>query len=471
MEKRRVWRLCGLAVVLAAVTAAALTITVDPTQRYQRIVGFGGSPNSANPASTALVSDLVSDAGVSVMRDDWCNNLDALTPYWNAGCHTMVASCWSPPASMKDNGSTTNGGHLLASKYDAFGTYTVQQLTAFRNAHGGELYAISPQNEPAFVEFYNSCVYEGADLTEVTKVIGRKIREAGLHTKIFLPEDVYDNWSNDGKYFGPLLQDSVATSYVSALAFHGYTANGITPAQMSAGQLGRMYTQAHSKGWELWQTENAGSKNLNYAYDVIACLRYGKVSMYMKFDIVAGNTGSDEYYIAGSTKNLTYYVAKCINRFVRPGAVQIRSFSPDSATFSAFVAFHDSAASALTVTLATAATAQTVTLAGANLPTTLQKWVANASTNCVNQGNVAPSSAISVPANSVVTLYGMGYTPPATSVKTPSSLVRSEQRAADRERVYDVGGRRVAVRHGSAAGLAVVVRGRQAMLRTQGGVF
>jgi O-glycosyl hydrolase len=456
---------------MAAISAAALTITIDPSKRYQTIVGFGGSPNDANPTTAALASDLVNDACVSVMRDDWCNTWPGLTNFWNAGCHTMVASCWSPPASMKDNGSTANGGHLLASKYDAFAQYTVQQLNAFKTQYGGELYALSPQNEPAFVESYNSCIYDGADLIQVMKVIGQKIRQAGLHTKIFLPEDVYDNWNADGKYFGPLLQDSVATSYVSALAFHGYTANGITPAQMSAGQLGRMYTQAHSKGWQLWQTENAGSKNLNYAYDVIACLRYGKVSMYMKFDIVAGNTGSDEYYIAGSTKNLTYYVAKCINKFIRPGAVQIGSSSPDSATFGAFVAFYDSAASALTVTLATAATAQTLTLAGANLPATFQKWVANSSTNCVDQGNVSPSSSITIPANSVTSLYATGYTPPVTGVRTPSALVRPARRTAGTERVYDVGGRRMAMQHGSAAGLAVVVHNGRAMLRTQRGGF
>jgi len=254
---------------------------------------------------------------------------------------------------------------------------------------------------------------------------------------------VYSNWSQDGKYFGPLLADTAVQKYICALAFHGYTADGITPAQMSAGTLGRMYTQAHSKGWQLWQTENAGSMNLNYAYDVIACLRYGKVSMYLKYDITAGSGSSQEYYMNGSSKTLTYYVAKCINRFIRPGAVQIGSFSPDSAAFGAFVAFYDSAASALTVTLATDANAQTVTLAGTNLPSSMQKWVASSTVNCVNQGNVAPGSSISIPANSVVSLYGTGYTPPATGVAEPRARVNAVTAAVAGGRAFDLAGRHV----------------------------
>jgi O-glycosyl hydrolase len=434
--------MCVLALGVTAVTAPAVTITLDPATQYQTIVGFGGEAIGAS----SYASDIVNDAGVSVLRLDWCGAVHGLLdsrPFWNAGCHTLIGSCWSPPANMKDNGSLNNGGHLLAAQYNAFGDFAVAQLNAFRTAYGGEMYALSPQNEPAFAEFYGSCIYDGADLINVMKVIGQKIQQAGLHTKIFLPEDVYDQWTLDGKYWAPLLQDATAKSYVSAIAFHGYTSNGVTPAQMSASTLGRMYAMAHTNGWELWQTENAGSKNLNYAYDVIACLRYGKVSMYLKYDITADGGGSDEYYIAGSTKNLTYYVAKCINKFIRPGAVQIRSTSPDSASFSNFVAFYDRTASALAITMATDANAQSINLKGVNLPANLQKWVASASVNCVNQGDVASNSTISLPANSVITLYGTGYTPPVSGVSMPLARSAGAQALTGNRRAYDLSGRQM----------------------------
>jgi O-glycosyl hydrolase len=458
MLTRNTSRFCCLAVALAAMSVGAVTVTIDASTRYQTIVGFGGEAM----ADAAHASDLITDAGVSCLRLDWCGAVHGLADskaFWDAGCHTVVGSCWSPPASMKDNGSLNNGGHLLVAQYSAFGDFAVTQLNQFRTTYGGEMYALSPQNEPAFSEFYGSCIYDGADLINVMKVIGQKIKAAGLHTKIFLPEDVYDQWNLDGKYWTPLLTDSTAKSYVSAIAFHGYTSNGVTPAQMNASTLSRMYGMAHSNGWELWQTENAGSMGMQYASDVIACLRYGKVSMYMKYDLT-GSNGTDEYYINGGTRTITYYVAKCINKFIRPGAVQLRSKSSDSTTYSNFVAFYDSAASALAITLATDATGQSITLQAPNLPANFQKWVTNASTNCVNQGNVASSSTISLPANSVITLYGTGYAPPATSVALPGAQLLGPLVAQGRACTFDLSGRQLGHQalRSDAGRVAVVLR-------------
>jgi len=180
---------------------------------------------------------------------------------------------------------------------------------------------------------------------------------------------------------------------------------------------------ASAHGWELWQTEAAGTGSIAYANDVIACLRYGKVSMYLKYDLV-GNSGGlvgtvDQYCIYQGNKTLTYYVGKTISKFIRPGAVQLKSTSSDSTTYSNFVAFYDRNASALAVTLATGSSSQTVTLAGPGLPSTFQKWVTNTSANRVNQGNVGPAG-IELPANSAITLYGTGYTPPAVGLAAPA---------------------------------------------------
>jgi hypothetical protein len=274
----------------------------------------------------------------------------------------------------------------------------------------------------------------------------------------------------DGKYFTPLNKDTSMHKMVGALAFHGYTSNGVTAAQMSATKLGLMYNYARSHGWELWQTENAGSMGVKYVSDVIACLRYGKVSMYLKYGLTGNSVGmvgsEEEFYYFQGNKTKTYYAAKTVSKFIRPGSIQLRSVSSDSAAFCNFVAFYDKAATALIVTLATGADAQTITLSGTNLPSTFQKWVTNASTNCVNQGNVS-ATAIPLPANSAVTLYGTGYTPPATSVHT--ARVATTGRLNRSERAFAIDGRRIPEsRSRVGAGRAsVIVTGDRVALQTQ----
>ncbi len=417
-----------LAVLLVAVAVPAVTITIDHTTTYQTIVGFGGSVGNT-PSNLADI--LMNDGGVSVLRVDWCETTDpnfgnTKTCYDAATVKpVVVGSCWSPPASMKDNNNLNNGGHLKTTSYNAFGDYAIQKLQSFKSMYGTDLYALSPQNEPQFAVFYASCIYTGADLIQVMKLIGQKIEAAGLNTKIFLPEDMYEAWASS-PYFPPLMLDPSAQAYVDALAFHGYSADGVTPAQMNSGVLANMYRQTGSKGWELWQTENAGSMGMSYATDVIACLRYGKVSMYLKYGLVGdapGMVGSlDEYYICQGQRTRTFYAAKTINKFITRGCVQLKSTSSDSAQFTAFVAFRDPAKNALAISMVTGSQAQSVQIAGSDLPSSFEKWVTNLSTDCVNQGSQPSSATFSIPANSVVTLYGTSY--------NPSTSVHGTRRAA-----------------------------------------
>ncbi len=460
------------AVLLTAAAGYAVTITIDHTTTYQTIVGFGGSVGGT-PSN--LAGTLMNDGAVSVLRIDYCevtgHDMSATKTCYDAATvkPVIVGSCWSPPAHMKDNGSLDNGGHLKPSMYDDFADYTVQKLQKFKDMYGVEMYALSPQNEPQFAVFYSSCVYEGADLIQVMKLIGQKIEAAGLTTKLFLPEDMYHAWSGS-PFFPPLMQDPEAQSYVHALAFHGYTADGVSPAEMSAGNLSNMYRQTSSKGWELWQTENAGSMGMGYARDVIGCLRYGKLSMYLKYSLYGDSPGMvgslDEYYICQGERTLTHYVAKTINTFITRGSVQLKSTSSDSTAFTSFVAFHDPAKHALAVTLVTGDQGQSIQLEGTDLPSECEVWVTNQSTNCENQGTVSSSGTFTIPANSVATLYGTGYDAPTGVHARRGAAVYQPGASPGRAGLFTIDGRRfdaAASRQGSYHG--VVIQGAEASAR------
>ena len=84
----------------------------------------------------------------------------------------FIFTVWSPPSSMKvkvENNTrligtphpfgTKQGGALDPTKYGAFADWLNDGIQLYRN-EGIEPYAISPQNEPFFVQSFNSCWYK-----------------------------------------------------------------------------------------------------------------------------------------------------------------------------------------------------------------------------------------------------------------------------------------------------------------------
>src|SRR5712692_7064279 len=162
-----------LALLAWPAVGQAQTVTVNWTEVYQQIDGFGAGdafcPSSAGynacnltNAQADLFFSPTSGVGLSILRsqvpnDGSCattcnmNDLGTMTKAVARGAR-VVAAPWSPPASMKSNGSLLCGGSfgtgtLLAGSYGAYATYLknyVQQLVS----NGITLYALSIQNEP-----------------------------------------------------------------------------------------------------------------------------------------------------------------------------------------------------------------------------------------------------------------------------------------------------------------------------------
>ena len=159
------------AALCTAVSAPGATVTVDPSVEYQTMLGFGGTGINGS------VSDIVSDMGLSLHRAVVEPGGGAFPSFAiqrqlrNLGVNTFIAVPWSPPAGMKDNSSTTNGGSLLPQYYTAFAQHLGRYVTDFKRDVGIDLYAISPQNEPRFVEPYNSCVYTKEQYREVVATV------------------------------------------------------------------------------------------------------------------------------------------------------------------------------------------------------------------------------------------------------------------------------------------------------------
>ncbi|MEU0144960.1 ricin-type beta-trefoil lectin domain protein [Streptomyces sp. NPDC006288] len=133
---------------------------------------------------------------------------------------TTVASPWTAPAWMKDNGQL-NGGWLKAENYGTYADYFVKYLQAWK-AQGVPVDYVTAQNEPTCCSGYPSMSWNGSGLAYFTKSeLLPKLQSAGLATKV-LAHDW--NWDSYDAYAAPTVDDPAVRSHPNfgGVAWHGY---------------------------------------------------------------------------------------------------------------------------------------------------------------------------------------------------------------------------------------------------------
>src|SRR5205814_6770125 len=85
------------------------------------------------------------------------------------GVSRFIGSVWTAPAWMKTNNLVTDGGSLRPDKYSEFAEYLSAVAQIAQRDYGVKLMALSPQNEPYFVEPYESTTYTAPQLRETVR--------------------------------------------------------------------------------------------------------------------------------------------------------------------------------------------------------------------------------------------------------------------------------------------------------------
>jgi len=265
---------------LAAGLAGAATITVEQGTEYQTIDGFGGfGPmkvwwDSPPFTDAQWVSRIVDTLGLTMLRTtvsasfEYTNDNSDPFAFNRAACNIsghvsgeaegplgdhfpyyramkaaveargeqlkLIASIWTPPAWMKTNNDIRNGGNLSTNMYDEFAERCVEYVKVIKDSTGIDLYGLSLQNEPAFVEPYESCVYDQAQLRDAIKRVGPRLQAAAPATTIFGPEDVIDRYYWVTQYVNTICGDAEARPYMGVIAVHGYAGDGVTPSSGTA---------------------------------------------------------------------------------------------------------------------------------------------------------------------------------------------------------------------------------------------
>lgn len=243
----------------------------------------------------------------------------------------ILASPWSAPVWMKDNGDT-RGGSLKPEYFDAYARYLVKYVQSMK-ANGIIIDALTVQNEPLHPGNNPSMLMLAPEQGNFVKTnLGPAFKKAGVKTKII----VYDHNCDKPEYPISILNDPEAKRYIDGSAFHLY-----------GGKIDAL-SQVHNAHPDkaLYFTEQWMGAPGNFKRDFaqhISRLTIGATRNWSRNVIewnLAADPNSNPHTDRGGcdkclggitidkdsvTRNPAYYVVAHAAKFVRPGSVRIAS--------------------------------------------------------------------------------------------------------------------------------------------------
>jgi O-glycosyl hydrolase len=368
--------------------AVQATATIDASTVQQNIRGFGGANIVAwigdlTSAQRTTAFSPTSGIGLSVVRVRVPNSsadfaaekptIDAAKSYGAS----VIATAWSAPASMKDNGSVI-GGKLKTTSYADYAAF----LTSYNTAVGGVL-AISPTNEPNYAVSYESMNMTAAEVADFVAAQG-----TNCGAPIMAPEP----FNMSQTYINTYLSNATAKSNTGYVCGHIY---GATPT-------------VYNPGKEVWMTEHytdTGDANdwtgaMGVAKEIHDCMNAG-YNMYVWWYIRRSYGPIDE---SGNITKRGYVMAQ-FARWVRPGYNKISCTA--NPTTGVYVTAYKSGSSLVVVILNqnTAVTYQSFNIGGLSV-TGFNRYITTSSSNLTPTSFAVSGSSfgINLPASSVTTL-------------------------------------------------------------------
>jgi len=423
--------------------ATSTVLTVDTLTKYQKIRGFGTFQGASRFIDTYAV-----DLGASAMRLGFINNQfepvndnndpfvtdlskfnrkvfdwDYLRAMREKGVEDFVLTSWSPPAWMKGNlsldymsaGAEVNcdntDNKLEYRHYDEFAEMMIAFCKVFKEEMGIELTGIGLQNEPAFHEPYPSAILDVPHFVQLIKAIGPRLVAEGLSTKIYMPEQVFSLTGNSmAAYIDGLQADPVANQYCTAIATHGYAADGVGAGIPDFSKWTTMYNNCKEGAYpkELWMTEtdapaNTFSDALYMANAIYGSLVAGNVSHWTTWHF------EDTYFNMQANKpTMTFYTSKNFFKFIRPGATRVSAITSTNPYVigSSFLNNNAHGGNLVSVLINNGTVPYSIKLSGSNLPGQYDVYQTSEALNCEKVKSIISSDIILLPARSVTTLVG-----------------------------------------------------------------
>lgn len=244
----------------------------------------------------------------------------------------LIATPWSPPVWMKDNGKSM-GGHLLSKYYAVYANYFVKYIQLMRK-EGLNINAVTIQNEPEHGGNNPSMLMTATEQKVFIKNhLGPAFKRQKLKTEIV----IWDHNADHPNYPMEILNDSIAKSYISASAFHLYLGD--------ESALSKVH-QAHPDKKIYFTEQWTGAKG-SFAGDFMWHMKHIVIGTMANWSsmVLEWNLANDPQYgphtLGGCTeclgaltvsgtevqRNVSYYIIGQVSKYIPAGSTRIRSTS------------------------------------------------------------------------------------------------------------------------------------------------
>jgi glucosylceramidase len=240
-----------------------ICVFVDPTKKFQTILGIGGALTDASAETFAKLPrtkqqeflnahfDRDKGIGYTLARTNIhsCDFSSGSYTYVNEGDKALQSfsvnhdkqfripfikqamaaaggrlsifgSPWSPPAFMKSNNDMLHGGKLKPEFYQSWANYYAKFIKAYER-EGIPIWGISVQNEPMATQRWESCIYSAEEERDFLKsYLGPTMRREGLSEKKIIAWD--HNRDLIYQRAKTILTDPKAAQYVWGIGYHWY---------------------------------------------------------------------------------------------------------------------------------------------------------------------------------------------------------------------------------------------------------
>ncbi len=245
----------------------------------------------------------------------------------------LLASPWSPPAFMKDNNSMIQGGKLLPEFYQSWANYYVRFIEEYRK-EGLTMWGITVQNEPAAVQRWDSCIYTAEEERDFVKnYLGPTMKNSSAKDVNILIWD--HNRDIIVERASTVLEDPEAAKYVWGTGFHWYVSEEFE----KVGQVhdmfpdkGLLFTEGCQEGGVHFNSWKTGER---YARNMIGDFN-NWCQGYIDWNLFLDNTGGPNHvnnlcdapiivdiFPQNLIKQSSYYYVGHFSKYVRPGAFRI----------------------------------------------------------------------------------------------------------------------------------------------------
>ena len=441
------------AVVYGPKVALQANGTVNATTAHQMIEGFGAAGAWYDPqlvtlgqSQPAVYDVLFGDLGLDIYRlrnkyaqdgdTDYMSNSSTIITNAEASLGRplkILMSAWSPPAYLKSNGETGNGGTLIGgpNNYDYAGlaTWWADSITAWSSPpYGVDADYISIQNEPDWTATWDTCRYDptenstnaGYDQAFEAVFDEMDTRFGASMPKMLAPENIGFQAGWVGNYrLDDYLNAIINHSHVYAYAHHLYGGgNGQDPDSY----IPEMQDVNASWGSKpLFQTEyqdsiGAWPDAFNIALLLHNSLTVEEVSAYLYWDLFWGVEGRGMVSITASsyTINNVYYGFKQYSAFVHSDWQRIDA-TEDSADvrMSAYVSPDNSQMSVVIINTSSTTDADLSLSFNGFTVSSGDVYRTSQTEDCAYIGGFDPNNPLTLPSESVTTLSLVDMTPPA----------------------------------------------------------